>query len=278
MTRRVLLTGATGFLGRQVLRALVRSGASVRAVVRSGKANQIEDEEGVEAVIATPDLFDETAEWYAEACKGIDTVVHVAWYAEPGKYLESDKNLDCLIGTLQLAKGAIQANVRRFVGIGTCFEYDLADVDFLSIDSPLRPLTPYAGSKAAAYTALTHILPKQDVEFAWCRLFYLYGEGEDARRLVPYLHSRLSAGMPAELSNGNQIRDFLDVTRAGKMISDEALGNLMGPVNICSEVPVTVRQIAEKIADEYGQRELLKFGARPEKTTDPIRVVGRRIR
>lgn len=273
MTGVVLLTGATGFVGRQVLRALAERGFRVRAVVRDGKQSQLSTLKNIETVVTTPDLFAENTDWWKEVCTGIDTVIHVAWYAEPGKYLQSAKNLDCLTGTLHLAKGAAQAGVRRFIGIGTCSEYDLTE-SMLSVDTPLRPLTPYAGSKAAAFMALSQWLPHQNVEFAWCRLFYLYGEGEDARRLVPYLRAKLATGEPAELTSGNQIRDFLDVRDAGRMIAEIALSNENGPVNICSGIPITVRQFAEQIADEYGRRDLLKFGIRPNNLFDPLCVVG----
>lgn len=273
MTGLTLLTGATGFVGRQVLSALIRNGIRVRVVVREGKQVQLETQECIDSIVTTPDLFAESADWWAKICKDIDTVVHVAWYAEPGKYLQSAKNVDCLIGTLQMAKGAVQAGVRRLVGVGTCFEYDLAG-GLLSIDTPLRPLTPYAGAKAAAFMALAQWLPPLEIEFAWCRLFYLYGEGEDERRLVPYLRARLSVGDPVELTSGSQIRDFLDVYEAGQMIADVVLSNQQGAVNICSGTPISVRQLAEEVADEFGRRDLLKFGSRPDNFIDPPYVVG----
>ena len=268
-----LLTGGTGFVGRQVLRALDENGAQVRAVVRNGKQNQIASLNCIEAVITTQDLFAEDSAWWSNVCADVDTIIHVAWYAEPGQYLHSSKNLDCLLGTLQMAKGAAQAGVRRFIGIGTCFEYDLTG-GLLSTSTALRPLTPYAGAKAAVFTALSQWLPSQNVEFAWCRLFYLYGEGEDSRRLVPYLHAQLNAGKTAELTSGNQIRDFLNVRDAGRLIVRIAMGDEHGPINVCSTIPVSVRQIAEQIADEYGRRDLLRFGVRPENLNDPICVVG----
>jgi dTDP-6-deoxy-L-talose 4-dehydrogenase (NAD+) len=163
--------------------------------------------------------------------------------------------------------------VRRVVGIGTCFEYDLTTGN-LSIETPLLPLTPYAGAKAAVFLGLSQWLPAQSVEFVWCRLFYLYGEGEDSRRLVPYIRSSLSAGQVAELTSGNQVRDFLDVRVAAEMIVDAAFGDRIGAINICSGIPITVRTLAEHIADEYGRRDLLKFNARPENLIDPPRVVG----
>jgi nucleoside-diphosphate-sugar epimerase len=269
----VLLTGATGFVGRQVLRALAAQGVGVRLVVRAQSQARLEHADQAESVLVTQDLFAESADWWAQACAGVDTVIHAAWYAEPGLYLQSSKNIDCLIGTLQLAKGAAQAGVRRFVGVGTCFEYDLTP-GHLSIGTPLKPLTPYAGAKAAAYLTLAQVLPLQQVEFAWCRLFYLFGEGEDARRFVPYLRSRLSTEQVAELTTGEQIRDYLDVREAGQAIADCALGTLQGPVNVCSGQGMQIRELAERIADEYGRRDLLKFGARPSNLVDPPCVVG----
>lgn len=271
MNRTVLLTGANGFVGRQILRTLASRPVKIRAIVRNPESLPA-GIAGLETVV-TRDLFAESADWYQKACTGVDTVIHAAWYAEPGKYLTSALNFDCLTGTLRLAQAAADSGVKRFTGIGTCFEYDL-EGGTLSVDTPLKPLTPYAAAKAATFLALSQHLPLRQVEFCWCRLFYLFGEGEDARRLVPYVRARLSAGEAAELTSGEQVRDFLDVREAARLIVDHALGAHIGAANICSGVAVTVRQLIEGIADEYGRRDLLRFGARPNNLVDPPRVVG----
>jgi len=268
----VLLTGATGFVGRQILSALQNAGVDVRLVIRTGSEDRLRRNSPRDR-IATPDLFAEDAAWWSKACAGVDIVIHAAWYAEPGKYLRADVNIDCLQGTVQLAKGAAAAGVRRFIGVGTCFEYDMSG-GYLVKDTPLLPITPYAGAKAATYLALNKWLPQKGVEFVWCRLFYLYGEGEDSRRLFPYVRARIEAGEPVELTSGTQIRDYLDVAVAGAQIATIALGDVTGAHNICSGQAQTVRQLAEQIADEYGRRDLLKFGARADNLTDPPCVVG----
>jgi nucleoside-diphosphate-sugar epimerase len=268
----ILVTGSGGFVGRQVLRQLRQEGHPLRLVLRPGSAAAIRQERRSE-IVECPDLFEVGAAWWSSTLAGVDTVIHLAWYTEPGEYLQSQRNLTCMAGTIELARACKAAGVRRFVGVGTCAEYDQR-LGELRADTPLKPETLYAACKAAVFHVLGQLLPAAGVEFAWCRLFYLYGEGEDSRRLVPYLHRQLGAAKPADLTSGNQIRDFLDVREAGALIARAALGDVQGAVNICSGIPVTVRQLAEKIADDYGRRDLLRFGARPDNLFDPPCVVG----
>lgn len=273
MNRHILLTGATGFVGRQVLGSLLEKGAEVVPVIRPESAGKLPSSASLQKAILTEDLFAQGESWWRQRLQDIDTLVHVAWYAEPGKYQFSPENVNCLIGTLRMAQAAAQVGVKRLVGVGTCFEYAQSDRP-LSVDSPLAASSPYAACKAAAYFALTQLLPQYGVQFAWCRLFYLYGEGEDARRLVPAIRKNLSEGRPVELTTGTQVRDFLDVSEAGRQIADVALSDKTGAFNICSGKPVTVRELAESIADEYGRRDLLKFGVRKDNPVDPPHVVG----
>src|SRR5215475_11369785 len=111
----ILLTGATGFVGRQILRALQERGRAVRLVARNANRDQIAERGAVE-VAASSDLFAESPAWWADVCRDVDTVIHAAWYVEPGRYLQSPKNHDCFVGTLRLAEGAQRARVRRFAG------------------------------------------------------------------------------------------------------------------------------------------------------------------
>lgn len=270
---RIIVTGATGFVGCQIMRALAQLGVELIPVVRRGKEPQVANLSNVIKIISTSDVFAEDEQWWAQKCRDIDVIVHAAWYAEPGKYLQSTLNMDCLVGSLQLARGAVTAGVKRFIGIGTCAEYDQSH-GVLTVDTALKPSTPYAAAKAALFLALSQWLPTQSVTLAWCRLFYLYGEGEDRRRLVPYIRRQLEKGESVELTSGKQIRDFLDVAKAGKKIAEIALDDCIGPINVSSGVPITVRQLAEQIASEYGRQDLLRFDARPDNLFDPPCVIG----
>ena len=273
MIKTVLLTGATGFIGSQILRLLLKRGYKVRLVLRETRQDQLALLAGVERIITSPDIFIENSRWWKSACKDVDMVIHAAWYVEPAKYLQSTENINCLIGTLNMAMGASEAMVRRIVGIGTCSEYELSTRK-LSAQAALKPTTSYAATKVSVFLTLSQLLEQVNVEFLWCRLFYLFGEGENSRRLVPYLREKLSAGAQAELTSGNQVRDFLNVCDAAEMIVDAAISNSQGAVNICSGEAITIKKFAEQIAEEYGRRDLLKFGVHPDSIFDPPYVGG----
>lgn len=273
MSKKFLLTGATGFVGRQIVSDLLDKDIKIRVIVRKGKKNFFKDKKKKIEVIITDDLFNKNTNWWIKQCKGIDTVIHAAWYTEPGKYLKSKKNIDCLIGSLNLVKGAVDAGIKRFIGIGTCFEYDLTKKR-ISVNTSLKPDSAYASSKVALFTFLSQWLPEQSVSFSWCRLFYLYGEGEDDRRLVPYIHKCLKKNIKVKLTKGNKIKDYLNSNEAGRIISEVSLSNHNGPINVCSGVPITIKQLAQKIADLYGKRHLLRFGAKPDNPSDPLCVIG----
>ena len=269
----IVLTGASGFVGRQVLRELTRRGRRVTVIARNRGQLDLGSASNLVKVEESKDLFDESPDRLVTILENVDTLIHAAWYAEPGVYQSSPRNLNCLVGTLRLAQAFAAIKGNRFIGLGTCAEYDFSK-NLLTIESSLKPHTLYAACKVSAFQVLNEFFSNGKIGFAWCRLFYLYGEGEDERRLVAYIRKQLSAGKPARLGTGTPILDFIDVRRAAELIVDVALGNVQGPVNISTGESVSVRQLAEQIADEYGRRDLLHFSALPTNRVDQSCIVG----
>ena len=271
---RIALTGGTGFVGRQILKTLLENGCLVRAIVRDkSKIGSISLAKNLE-VLTCKDLFSEGISGLSSLLNGCEILVHVAWYAEPAEYLHSDENIKCLKGTLDLVQAFYDSGGKRFIGIGSCAEYELSK-GTVDINTSLSPSTLYAATKVAAFQVLSHFTAQKNISFAWCRLFYLYGEGEDKRRLAGYIESQLMAGEEALLSNGDQIRDFLEVRDAAKLIVKVILSQEVGAVNICSGIGTSVRQFATLIAERLGRKDLLRFGARPNNYFDPPCVVGK---
>ena len=273
MKRKILLTGASGFVGRQIARGLVESGHRPLLALRPGSFERTRLDAGVADTIETRDIFAESVDWWTAALDGVDTIIHAAWYVEPGKYLDSPENTRCVEGSLRLAEAAALSGVAHFIGIGTCFEYRLPN-DRITVDAEVGPVTLYAAAKLS----LLHMLEKRfagtSTALTWARLFYLFGEGEHPARLFPMLHRKLATGERVELTSGDKLRDFLDVAEAGAMIAALAETGQRGIANVCSGKAVTIREIAEGIADRYGRRDLLTFGTATVHPRDPMAVVG----
>ena len=208
-----------------------------------------------------------------EVLDGVDTVIHLAWYVKPGDYLNSEKNIECFNGSVNFAKNCISNNIKKFIGIGTCFEYEPINSK-LNEDSKLGPENLYSASKAALYLYLKSLFKLTDIDFLWCRLFYLYGEGEDENRFYPYIKKKMIEKKQADLSDGNQVRDFINVEEVAKILVDASISKNKGQFNICSGNGISIKEFACKIADEFGNRKLLNFGARPNNVYDPPYIVG----
>lgn len=272
--RSIIVTGGTGFVGRQVVRQLLSQGFRIILVSRS--SSDLGDFGGrMQAIRTTTDLFSEAPERLAELVAGADTLIHCAWCTDRLDYQSTTINIECLEGTVRLARAFARGGGTRFVGMGTCAEYDHTG-GILPVTTPLRPSSLYGACKAAAFIVLDSLLPSLGVAFTWCRLFYLFGEGERPDRLLPTVRRHLEDGVAVSLTDGGQVRDFLDVKDAGRMVAQAVAEGLVGPLNICSEIGTTVRALVESVADEYGRRDLLQFGSRSPNPFDPPCIIGRR--
>jgi nucleoside-diphosphate-sugar epimerase len=270
---RVLLTGATGFIGSYVARKLAGDGHEIHALVRpTGDRQRIADIADRLQLMAV-DLEERRTLRTVVAAIKPELCLHLAWYAEPGKYLTSPLNLDCVAWSLQLAGEVQQAGCPRLVCAGTCFEYDFG-AEPLTETSATRPRTLYATSKLALLQVLEAFAKQSGLSFAWLRFFYLYGPWEDERRLVPTVIRRLLRGESVDLTTGEQVRDYIHVEDAAAAVVAAATSSLTGPVNICTGERTMIRGIAEAIGRQIGRPGLLRFGARPSDPDDPPVICG----
>jgi nucleoside-diphosphate-sugar epimerase len=219
------------------------------------------------------DIRDATAVHELEQEVKPECAIHLAWYAAPGKYWTALENLDCVSMTISLAQSLSQVGCRRFVGVGSCAEYDW-DYGFLSeSNTPLRPKTLYGVCKNATRMLLEAFCDRASISFAWTRLFYLYGPAEEPTRLVPSVTLALLKGEIARCTEGRQFRDFLHVEDAAAAICAVAASHCKGAINIGSGEPVSVRTIVEIIGRALDRAGQISFGVIPGDPNDPPLLV-----
>jgi len=270
---RVLVTGAGGFIGSQVVRKVLQGGHSVLAVLRPGESSErlIDCLDSVSLFHC--DLYDGEALRRLVAETRPESVLHLAWYVETGKYWQARENLDCVRMSLSLAQALAETGCSRFVGAGTCAEYDW-DYGFLSeYGTPLRPRSLYGICKNATREILEGFCAQAGMGFAWTRFFLLYGPREPKERLIPYVVLTLLKGEVAKCTRGEQMRDFLYVEDAASAMWAVAKSDLSGPVNVGSGQPIKVRTLVETVAEHLQREENVVFGALPTDPQEPPLVL-----
>lgn len=247
---KVLVTGGSGFVGLHVVASLKASGSNVSSITRSLDSRNYADKH------LQHDLDTISSASLIELLSGFDAVVHMAWpVASPG-YESSPANDQALRTSVRLAQCALQAGVKKFIGIGTCLEYDTR-FDPLDVSTPTVPTSRYAKTKLTTFQEMTSLFEHSHTRFAWARLFFIFGEGDRKHRFAGYVRNQLENGLPAVVKNPTLVRDYMDVRSVGSGIAALALSEIEGPVNICSGRPVSLIELARKIASEVGRPDLI---------------------
>lgn len=268
-TKRVLVTGAAGFVGRHCLPILISNGFEVHPV------DVFVPEEKPSDVHWHPvDLLDarQTDELFATIHP--THLLHFAWYAKPGEYWNSLENIRWVEGSLHLLRAFHMNGGKRVVMAGTCAEYDWASGCCSEDVTPLVPSTLYGTCKNALQHLLKDFSRVTGLSSAWGRIFFLYGPHENPNRLVSSVIINLLQNRTAPCSDGNQIRDFLHVKDVASAFVSLLMSNVNGPVNIASGSPIALKEIILSIADQLGKNSHVKFGALPQKENEPSVLFG----
>ena len=243
----VLLTGAAGFFGAHLARLLVSEGHDVTAIVRPGTDRWRLAGLESRCSLIQGDLSELETITGSIRARQPEILIHLAWKGWSGK-AEADANLSSLGVSLELLRKMPELGCRRFVAAGTCFEYDLTGRR-LAETSPLHPHDLYGACKKSLFEVAQEFSALTGLSVVTPRIFYSYGPLEDARRLVPSIVQALLRGQVAKATAGEQVRDYLHVSDIAAAIWAVARSDASGAVNIASGEPVTIAQIAIRIAE-----------------------------
>lgn len=270
--RRVLVTGASGFIGRHALEPLVRRGLEVHAV--TSRDAPPDADAPADVTWHRADLLDPHAHASLLEAVAPADLLHLAWYAEHGRFWTSTENLRWSAATIALVQAFAESGGRRAVLAGSCAEYRWGDPGpCVEGVTALEPATLYGTAKNATRALLEAAAQPLGIAFAWGRVFLLYGPDEAPGRLVASVARALVAGERAQTGDGTQVRDFLHVADVAGAFVALLESDVTGAVNIGSGEGRPMRDVIEAIGAAAGRPELLDIGGLPARPGDPPQLV-----
>ena len=257
---RVLLTGASGFLGRHVLNSLQLQGIETVALGRQrpqpgGAADFLQAD-----LLATPDMA------ALVRASGATHLLHLAWYAEHGRYWTAPRNLRWVEATVRLVEAFCANGGQHVVVAGSCAEYDWAHGYCREDHTPLQAATLYGIAKDAARRLVMAICAERQVPCAWARVFLPFGAGEVAQRLIPSLIDVFRGQRAPFGVNASAYRDFLHVSDVARGFSCLSQCGASGAFNLSSGQATLLADMVRELARLLGadaQAVLALHSARP---------------
>lgn len=256
--KKVLLTGATGFIGRHTIAPLTNAGFEVHAVTSKVPVNSIDVNE--QCCWHTMNLLDPTQVKNLVSTIKPTHLLHFAWYNIPGKCLVAEENFLWVQASLELLKYFREQGGERVVMAGSALEYDWNYGYCSEVLTPRNPHTTYGVCKNALQEMLKAYSEITKLSSAWGRVFNVYGPYDHPKRLVSSVILSLLKDEPALCSHGNQLRDYLYVEDVANAFVKLLESKVVGEINIASGKPVAVKEIVLKIAEKLGKLDLVKLG------------------
>lgn len=262
---KVILTGATGFVGRYVERELGRLGIEYISLQRRADCNERVIQMDLLAPHELGALFQKLKPTH---------LIHLAWYTEHGKYWDSDLNLRWVLATKHLVEAFCSSGGQHIVITGTCAEYDSTYGYCVEEVTPIKPNSLYGVCKDATRNITQLVVKKHGASMSWARIFFPYGPGESSQRLLPSLFKAFKGEVLPFGVNASCYRDLLHVGDAARAILTCALSKFDGAVNICSGKPVLISEIVEAVARIQNCDSNLILGLAPTNLENNNLLVG----
>lgn len=266
---KIIVTGATGFIGNYLIRELLSQKFEVFAT--SSNIKKAKEKDWFSNVIYQEfSIGDEMNESTSKFFKSADVVIHLAWQGLPD--FKTDKHVhEYLDAQKKFINQLSKLNIKRLVNIGTCLEYGLQE-GALSEEMPVFPVVNYAIAKNELRLYTEQIASSFVDGTCWIRLFYMYGEGQSKKSFLPQLKQAILEQRESfDMSDGEQERDYLNVEKIAFYISKLSLNtNATGIINCSSGKPIKIKTLAENFIKDSNASIQLNLGVYSYPDYEPV--------
>lgn len=277
MKKKILVTGATGFIGKNLVESL-KEKFEVYALILDEKEKNIIPQIDYILWKTFFDRENEIKTLDGKKLGKIDTVIHLASYGVNPKDNDIDKMIESNINlTKDLILNLERVSCKNIIFTGSGFEYGDKGKVKLKEDMELNPFSLYGATKVSAFLIGKKLCESLGINYINLRLFNIFGEYEGSNRLIPQIINNYLEGKELNFTAGNQVRDYLyikDIIEVYEMILEKNIYN-NETYNVCSSEEVTIKEFITKVADIIGiNKDSLKFGTIPSRKEEALYIVG----
>ena len=267
--KKVIVTGATGFIGQHLVPLLLSHGFDVTAISRDvRKAKSFEWFDAVKFV--SMDISEDVRN--LDISSGM-SLIHLAW-SDLSNYNSAVHFEYNLPQSYNFIKSCINSGVSQVLVSGTCFEYGFQSGPIAS-NTKTCPNNPYGFSKDILRQQLEFLSKERSFCLQWARLFYMYGEGQNPKSVLSQLDNAIENGQAIfNMSGGEQLRDYLPIKAATHQLFDLYVSGREGIYNLCSGKPISVRRLVEERTRERAANIKFNFGYYPYSSHEPMAFWG----
>jgi len=264
---KVLVTGASGFIGQHLVERLLESRHQVIATSRD--AEKAKSCTWYDKVLYIQRNLNDTEGDMYKHFQTPDVLIHLSWDGLPNynDLFHIERNLP---SSYYLIKNLLENGLKKLLVLGTCFEYGLQEGS-LSEDMDAKPVTYYGLAKDTLRRYISQFRGKYDFQYQWIRLFYVYGKGQSSNSILSQLERALANGdAKFNMSEGLQLRDYLSVDKAADYIVRVLeQKQINGIINCCSGRPISIKSFVENYLSEKQENIELNLGYYPYPDYEP---------